>query len=176
MSDNASTTQGLTRRELLKRGAALGGALAWATPAVQLVGMQRAMAAHVSEVCFCVKNDPPGSTTFITLTGSSGECLDPAEESCTDPVPSLDGEFTVTNNNDGTYTIKYPINCSIAAVSIKCGGGAPGTEGCDHIACFCQFDVTPDDDDGTFNYFDVADSQCKDDQTSISHIEICFQC
>jgi hypothetical protein len=39
---------GLTRREMLKRGAIFGGALVWATPVVQTVGMSRAYASHTS--------------------------------------------------------------------------------------------------------------------------------
>lgn len=40
--------EGLTRREALKRGALLGGALVWTAPIVQTVGMSRALAAHTS--------------------------------------------------------------------------------------------------------------------------------
>lgn len=36
--------QGITRREALKRGALLGGALVWATPAVQAIRMSPALA------------------------------------------------------------------------------------------------------------------------------------
>lgn len=42
MAENES--QGITRRDLLKRGAALGGAVVWATPVVQTLGMGRAFA------------------------------------------------------------------------------------------------------------------------------------
>lgn len=42
---------GLTRREMLKRGAAAGGALMWATPVVQAVGMRRASAQTPSDTC-----------------------------------------------------------------------------------------------------------------------------
>ena len=34
-----TTTQGTTRRELLRRGALIGGATVWAIPAVQAVSM-----------------------------------------------------------------------------------------------------------------------------------------
>ena len=36
--------QGITRRDLLRRGAALGGAVLWTTPVVQTLGMGRAFA------------------------------------------------------------------------------------------------------------------------------------
>ena len=40
----SSPNQGITRRDLLKKGAALGGAVVWVTPIVQSVGMGRAFA------------------------------------------------------------------------------------------------------------------------------------
>lgn len=39
---------GISRRELLKKGAVLGGAVAWATPVVQTLGMGRAFAQTAS--------------------------------------------------------------------------------------------------------------------------------
>lgn len=49
MSDHEINEEGLTRREALKRGAILGGvALAWTTPAVQIVGMSPALAQSTS--------------------------------------------------------------------------------------------------------------------------------
>ena len=46
---------GLSRRDFLKRGAALGGALVWVTPVVQVVGMRPAFAQTVS----------PGAATLV---------------------------------------------------------------------------------------------------------------
>lgn len=43
-----SQEQGISRRDLLKRGAALGGAVVWATPVVQTLGMGRAYAQTAS--------------------------------------------------------------------------------------------------------------------------------
>jgi hypothetical protein len=42
---------GITRREMLKRGAIFGGAVVWATPVVQTVGMRRALAQAPSDNC-----------------------------------------------------------------------------------------------------------------------------
>ena len=42
---------GITRRQALKRGAILGGALVWATPVVQVVGMRPALASVPSGLC-----------------------------------------------------------------------------------------------------------------------------
>jgi hypothetical protein len=49
VSDHEINEDGLTRREALKKGAILGGvALAWTTPAVQIVGMSPALAQTTS--------------------------------------------------------------------------------------------------------------------------------
>ena len=40
---------GITRRQALKKGAIFGGALAWATPVVQVIGMKPAFAQVASE-------------------------------------------------------------------------------------------------------------------------------
>lgn len=181
VGENQSNTQNLTRRELLKRGAILGGALAWATPAVQLIGMTPAMATHVSEACLCVKNDPPGSTTFIPLSGSSGECLDPID-GCSDPISIFSGEIAVTAI-DGGWRLQYPANCNVIALSIKCGSGAPGSLGCAADACTCWFEgdsTSPEDLSYTIDGFpdskfiDLLNDDCN--VGSISHIEFCIQC
>lgn len=44
------SNQGITRRDLLRRGAALGGAVVWTTPVVQTLGMGRAFAQSASPV------------------------------------------------------------------------------------------------------------------------------
>lgn len=84
----------LTRRQALKRGAILGGALAWATPVVQVVGMRPALAQTVSptgclievrvlfgtfevvlclegtlELCECIANCTTGDADCV------GECI-----------------------------------------------------------------------------------------------------
>ncbi len=43
-----SPSEGITRRDLLKKGAVLGGAVVWVTPIVQSVGMGRAFAQTTS--------------------------------------------------------------------------------------------------------------------------------
>ena len=44
------TSRGISRRDLLKRGAVLGGAVVWVTPVVQTLGMGRAFAQTASPV------------------------------------------------------------------------------------------------------------------------------
>ncbi|MGH2787242.1 MAG: hypothetical protein ACRDJV_04950 [Actinomycetota bacterium] len=45
MTDQMTPVPGITRRETLKRGAALGGALLWSVPVIQTLGMTHAHAA-----------------------------------------------------------------------------------------------------------------------------------
>lgn len=70
--DNTMETDNhrITRRELLKRGAIVGGVTVWATPVVQVVGMGKAYAKDVSPGCtrYCLKwevddNSPTGELT-----------------------------------------------------------------------------------------------------------------
>jgi hypothetical protein len=49
--DQVEQDSGITRREALKRGAIFGGALVWATPVVQMVGMRPAFAQVPSPTC-----------------------------------------------------------------------------------------------------------------------------
>ena len=72
MSPRTTSQTELTRREILKRGAVFGGALVWATPVVQVVGMGRARAQTPSPGClrYCMKwevenNDPVQDTGVI---------------------------------------------------------------------------------------------------------------
>ena len=68
-----NTTEGLTRREALKRGVAFGGALLWATPAVQAVGMSRALATETSGNCriYCLRWSPFGG--WSSHSGTSND-------------------------------------------------------------------------------------------------------
>ncbi len=50
MSEQAPS-QGLTRREMIRKGALLGGTVMWVTPIVQTVGMSRALAQTPSDTC-----------------------------------------------------------------------------------------------------------------------------
>ena len=75
---------GLSRRDLLKRGAALGGALVWVTPIVQVVGMRPAFAQTVSpggvcDVFYAVKIGQGGGCEDISGQigpPGGGHCLD----------------------------------------------------------------------------------------------------
>lgn len=71
----------LSRRSFLKRGAVLGGAVAWATPVIQAVGMRPAMAAGPSGPCdvtYAAKIESPTSTGCPTDSVPIGDgcCVD----------------------------------------------------------------------------------------------------
>lgn len=79
-----SDEQGLTRRQLIKKGAFVGGALVWAVPVVQTIGMTPALAQTTSG------DGAGGCTTYyavrITSSGTEdiagqtpdGHCFDPS--------------------------------------------------------------------------------------------------
>jgi len=76
MDDNYSdaATRGLTRREALKRGAVVAGAL-WAVPVVQAVGIRPAYATQPSPGCrrYCLKWEPHGPSGGPTCPPDPGE-------------------------------------------------------------------------------------------------------
>ena len=172
MSD--SQTSGLTRRELLKRGAAVGGAL-WAVPVVQMIGMNPAMAAIPSDVCFCVKLD--GCDENSPFTGLGTSCIDEYGEvpgGCETPSdispfgPFNTGECAETYAGDGicvdidgtTVTVYFPDHCRLTTVAEK--GGGPFS---DPDACFFHLTGGSESSPYQFEIFDDC-----------SHLEFCFQC
>jgi hypothetical protein len=62
--------QGLTRREVLKKGAMLGGTLLWVAPVVQAVGMSPAAAQVPSETSCCLKI--VDVTAYPAVVGNGG--------------------------------------------------------------------------------------------------------
>lgn len=103
---------GLTRRELLKRGAVLGGALAWATPTIQVLGMRPAFAAATSPAisfvellvtwdgdCYRIKwedgggwTEPPGK-----IFNGTGCEVDTTKAPCNGTFIKASGGFVTTN-------------------------------------------------------------------------------
>ena len=67
-------TGGITRRQALKKGALLGGALAWATPVVQVIGMQPALAQTVSPGCQVAVQPIPGGPVIACITYPQSLC------------------------------------------------------------------------------------------------------
>ena len=97
---------GITRRQALKKGAILGGALAWATPVVQVIGMRPALAQTVSPACQFELIPVPGGPVIACLTfdqsvcdcvtgcGDCGDPPDPACEACA--AACLDGAVPIS--------------------------------------------------------------------------------
>lgn len=77
MADEPVGNQGITRREALKKGALLGGALAWTIPVVQTVGMSAAFAQQPSEGTCCLRIafavEKTGANQ-VTFTGKLKNC------------------------------------------------------------------------------------------------------
>lgn len=118
----AESNQGMTRRELLRKGAALGGAVAWMTPVVQTVGMGRA---------FAQTGTPEGpDISYIAMHVACGEDIYTvkweADTGSWDPEPGnfpgcafevsgskADGgtlEISVSSVGEGCYSISFG-NC-----------------------------------------------------------------
>jgi len=175
LNEKDSGTQGLTRRELLKRGAAIGGALVWATPVVQLIGMQPALAAHVSELCICAKFNgcTDGGDWQVLGTENPGNCLTSTDHGvdCDRQFPP-DQTFKPVDNAgqcgldefcvqfDGLdVTIYFPSYCTLTAVAEKRGAGKGGDP--------CIFHLSAGSETSPFMF--TVTSEC-------SHLEFCFQC
>ena len=78
MADEFDINEGLTRREALKKGAIFGGALVWAVPMVQTVGMSAAMAQTASEGICCLRIEfsveRTAGTNEVIFSGKMRNC------------------------------------------------------------------------------------------------------
>lgn len=184
---SSNQQSGLTRREILKRGAALGGALAWGTPLVQVIGMSPAMAQTTSPGdcpnLYCLKAEVRNGTLgpFGDLGGGQGKgkgnCLK-KDEDCNPNVPQsiLDAlDASVTGDPENGFTITLPPGCTLAefaggsedsflgdiSAAAKCGrkGGRDAPEPC--------FAPAVSGNQLTFT--------CGN-ETSVSHIELIICC
>lgn len=75
MGDEIRNDDGISRRELLRRGAVFGGAVVWATPMVQTIGMGRAFASEPSPTdCFSYVAIvwTQGDTTYFSKYDDTG--------------------------------------------------------------------------------------------------------
>lgn len=82
-TDNVGTGRGVSRRDLLKRGAVVGVAAAWTVPLVQVVSMTPAHADTPSAPPTAPTNAPPTPETTAPTSA-----IDPATSS------AIDGVFT----------------------------------------------------------------------------------
>ncbi|HJQ91899.1 MAG TPA: hypothetical protein VJ950_09340 [Acidimicrobiia bacterium] len=103
--------QGITRRDLLRRGAVLGGAVIWATPVVQTLGMGRAFAQTASptgkDISYMVISWTCGEDKLHTKLNKNG-----ASEAGATP----DCEMTL----DGSVAANLPAWVSVGAANGSC--------------------------------------------------------
>jgi len=141
MSENKG--EGISRRDLLRKGAVLGGAVVWATPVVQTLSMGRAYAQTasptgvkgISYVGIMLTGCPGDLTNFFVKWEEEGEDSDwemypGAVPSCADkPAGGVDGDPL-------GFMIK-PIANDPSCVELKIPGiydpGLPDSQGCDDI-------------------------------------------
>lgn len=150
----------ISRRSAMKRIAAAGGVV-WVAPALQTINMGRASAqvpgGSPRTVCYCVKWDPSDANPCDEGTGQCNVCTDDSVAGgCSPP------QFTVTQNEDGTWNVTLNAGCSFLeghAVS-KCG----------HTLCEPAV-PNPTDTGATFLPCDGTGSS-----HDISHIEFVYCC
>jgi uncharacterized protein YfaP (DUF2135 family) len=103
---NSADLTRVSRRELLKRGAALGGAVLWVTPGMQVVGMSRALAQEVSPVPPTGSGDITGqvvdASTAAPIAGATVSVVGTAISTTTDSS----GNFLLVGVPAGTQTLE----------------------------------------------------------------------
>jgi hypothetical protein len=94
----------ISRRDALKRGAAIGAGVLWATPAVQVVSMARSAAAAASPV-------PPKAECYAVAISDRGRCYDIWDQEGRDSNPDSHKCLTPSAHYDvqrgGCYKIKH---------------------------------------------------------------------
>ena len=179
---------GLTRRQVLKRGAALGVASLWTTPALQLIRMSSARAAETSgSVCvtYCIKWDVSTGAWEPLGAGAQACLICPEDAMNALPPTELLQQITISGDPDVALTVKYPVSCSLlvidatdelshlATAAAKCGTGPLSCQyaGPDDQELENGGDDTPDP--GEFYLLTIP--RC-DNTRAISHIELLLQC
>ncbi|NND03067.1 MAG: hypothetical protein HKN91_09790 [Acidimicrobiia bacterium] len=107
----------ITRREMLKRGAVVGGTVLWATPVVQTIGMGAAYAQVPSPSCgvYCISWSPTSTTNPVGgwMPSDGTGCL-PCPDDATVGLPPDIADFDVSYNAGAqTYTVAYPDTCTL---------------------------------------------------------------
>jgi hypothetical protein len=132
MAENES--QGITRRDLLKRGAALGGAVVWATPVVQTLGMGRAFAQVPSptgkDISYLVVNwdCPEGNVGYAKWEngwkpGSTPNCSGLLYPGSTEVIPPPGIFVNSVNGACASVTVSTDYSGCTVQVLLKAGSG-----------------------------------------------------
>jgi hypothetical protein len=184
-----TAADGLNRRQVLKRGIALGAATLWTTPTLQLIRMSSARAAETSgSVCvtYCIKWDVTNSAWEPLGKGAQACLLCPDGAMNALPPTEVLQQITISGDPDIAITVKYPVSCSLlvidavdelsylATAAAKCGTGSLS----------CRF-AGPDeqqledkDDDDTPDpgeFYLLTLEKCANTR-EISHLELLLQC
>ena len=203
MSQETKSESGLTRRDVLKQGAALGGALVWGAPMVQVIGMRPALAQTPSPTCpnlFCVKaewrggeNGNLGSFQACSkgFSRGKGNCLVPPEDVDFDAPSAIVDGIEVTHgvtcddlDQSPGVLITLPEGCSLAGVDNVAGtpdafignvsaAAKCGKRGSNDPLDFCDGPVSVGEDNGRVTL--CFSLECSNG-TTISHIELLICC
>jgi hypothetical protein len=105
-------TGSITRREALRRGAVVGGAVLWASPTVQTLGMGRALAAQPSGGCayYAVKYDV--GQGWGGLGQGRGNCMT-VPSGAVDGVPAVMKNVTVSGSAETGLTVTLPAGVTV---------------------------------------------------------------
>ncbi|MEX1005542.1 MAG: carboxypeptidase-like regulatory domain-containing protein [Acidimicrobiia bacterium] len=105
-ASNRGPVAGISRRDLLKRSAALGGTALWVTPAVQAIGMSRALAQETSPLpptgAGVVSGQVVDATTGLSIAGATVAVIGTGISTVSDSG----GNYTLTNVPAGTQTLE----------------------------------------------------------------------
>lgn len=148
MSDENESARGsgISRREALRRGAIVGGAVVWASPVVQTIGMHKAYAQTtpaVTDISFIALLLQCGTTTYrikweTDFTGAPDECGNSFAIGNCNPsdlgsgsVSSCPDGVSASVNPNGSVTVTFPSSCNITDFVVKRGQccAGPGQAG-----------------------------------------------
>jgi hypothetical protein len=130
--DLEAPEEGVSRRQALKRMAAVGGAV-WIAPVLQTVNMARAQAGTPRQNCFSVKISAGNKCEEPGPSGGGFHCLTPV----TTPLGGCAHVSAVSTGSGASWVIDLG-SCSFLEGQVHSGGGsgsccpiniAPGTTG-----------------------------------------------
>ena len=141
-----SGKSGISRREALRRGAIAGGAIVWASPVVQTIGMRKAYAQTtpaVTDISFIALLLECGSTTYrikweTDFTGAPDECGNsfsigdcPPGDLPAGSTSACPADVSASVNPNGSVTVTFPASCNITDFVVKRGQccAGPGAAG-----------------------------------------------
>jgi len=149
---------GISRRDLLRRGAVVGGTVLWVTPVIQSMTRPAFAQETPRGGCFCIKWSPEdgcedlnGQSSCIETRGDAGGC---------------DQGVGFSSNTNWTATL--PAGCTLQEGCSKCGD-----EGCN-----CgETSTAPGAGGATIvTFFPCRGTGPQGQDQDISHIELCYCC